>query len=75
MSSGAGKDDAEITPRSNSVMSKPSTLEHTKDQFPAADDVVAEVPAGQPAAVRETQRLYRLQAARFLAVVAADTER
>ena len=40
----------------------------------AADDAVAEVPASQPIAVRETQRLYRLKAARFSAVVAADTE-
>jgi hypothetical protein len=43
-------------------------------EFTIADDVVAEVPVGRPFAVRETQRLYRLKAARFLAVVAADTE-
>jgi hypothetical protein len=55
-------------------MSKPQAPENTTDEFPEADDVVAEVPAGQPFAVRETQRLYRLKAARFLAVVAADTE-
>jgi hypothetical protein len=55
-------------------MSKPQALENTTDEFPEADDVVAEVAAGQPFAVRETQRLYRLKAARFLAVVAADTE-
>ena len=55
-------------------MSKPQALDNTTDEFPEADDVVAEVPAGQPFAVRETQRLYRLKAARFLAVVAADTE-
>ena len=41
--------------------------------FAAATDVAAEGPVGQPFAVRETQRLYRLKAARFLAVVAADT--
>ena len=40
----------------------------------AAADVAVEVTVGQPFAVRETQRLYRLKAARFLAVVAADTE-
>ena len=55
-------------------MSKPLTLENTNGELPAAADVVAEVPAGQPFAVRETQRLYRLKAARFLAIVAADTE-
>jgi hypothetical protein len=55
-------------------MSKPLTLQNTEKEFPAADDLVAEVAAGQPCAVRETQRLYRLKAARFLAVVAADTE-
>jgi hypothetical protein len=55
-------------------MSKPPTLENTKDEILAADDVVVEVPAGQPLAVRETQRSYRLRAARFQAVVAADTE-
>jgi hypothetical protein len=55
-------------------MSKSSTLENTNTEFPPADDVVAEVPAGQPLAVRETQRLYRLKAGRFVAVIAADTE-
>ena len=40
----------------------------------AAADVAVEVTVGQPFAVRETQRLYRLKAARFLAVVAADTD-
>jgi GGDEF domain-containing protein len=55
-------------------MSKPLTLENTKDEFPAADNVVAEVAVGLSFAVRETQRLYRLKAARFLATVAADTE-
>ena len=43
-------------------------------EFTFAADVVAEAPDGQLFAVRETQRLYRLKAARFLAVVAADTE-
>jgi hypothetical protein len=42
--------------------------------FAAATDVAPEVPVGQPFAVRETHRLYRLKTARFLAVVAADTE-
>jgi hypothetical protein len=55
-------------------MSKPLALQNTENEFPAADDLVAEVGAGQPLAVRETRRLYRLRAARFLAVVAADTE-
>jgi hypothetical protein len=55
-------------------MSKPQASENARDEFPEADDVVAEVPAGQPFAVRETQRLYRLRAARFFAVAAADTE-
>jgi hypothetical protein len=55
-------------------MSKPLTFDHTNIEFPAADEVVAEVPAGQPFAVRETGRLYRLRAARFMAVIAADTE-
>jgi hypothetical protein len=40
----------------------------------AAVDVTAELPASQPLSVRETQRLYRLKATRFLAVVAADSE-
>src|SRR5260370_28083329 len=40
----------------------------------AGDDVVADELVTQPLSVRETQRLYRLKAARFLAVVAADTE-
>jgi hypothetical protein len=55
-------------------MSKPLILEDAKDESAAADDVIAEVPASQPFAVRETQRLYRLKAARCQAVVAADTE-
>lgn len=55
-------------------MSKPPILDDRKDEFPAAEEIVAEVPIGQPFAVRETQRLYRLKAARFLAMVAADTE-
>jgi hypothetical protein len=55
-------------------MSKSSILENTNPEFPAADDVVAEVPAGQPFAVRETRRLFHLKAARSFAVVAADTE-
>jgi hypothetical protein len=55
-------------------MSKPLALENAQDEFAAADDVAVEIPAGQPFAVRETRRLYRLKAARFLAVVAADTE-
>jgi hypothetical protein len=38
------------------MMSKSSTLENTTTEFPP-DDVVAEVPAGQPFAVRETRRL------------------
>jgi hypothetical protein len=42
--------------------------------FAVATDVAVEVPVGQPFAVRETQRLYRLKTTRFLAVVAADTE-
>jgi hypothetical protein len=54
-------------------MSKPLTLENTNAEFPAADEV-AEVPADQPFTVRETGRLYRLKAARFTAVIAADTE-
>jgi hypothetical protein len=40
----------------------------------AADVVVADQLVSQPLSVRETQRLYRLKAARFFAVVAADTE-
>jgi hypothetical protein len=55
-------------------MSKPQARENSRDEFPEADDAVAEIPVGQPFAVRETRRLYRLKAARFLAVVAADTE-
>jgi hypothetical protein len=55
-------------------MSKPLTLQDPKDESPAADHVIAEIPAGQPFAVRETRRLYRLKASRCQAVVAADTE-
>jgi len=55
-------------------MSKSSILENAKDELPATDELVVEVPAGQPFAVRETTRLYRLRATRFQAVVAADTE-
>jgi hypothetical protein len=55
-------------------MSKPIILEDAKDESAAPDDVIAEVPASQLFAVRETQRLYRLKAARCQAVVAADTE-
>ena len=55
-------------------MSKPLSAEDVKDRSEAADEVVAEVPASQPLVVRETQRLYRLKAGRFVAVVAADTE-
>jgi hypothetical protein len=55
-------------------MSKSSILENTKGEIPATDELVVEVPAGQPFAVRETTRLYRLRATRLQAVVAADTE-
>jgi hypothetical protein len=55
-------------------MSKLFSAENVKDRSEAVDEVVAEVPASQPLVVRETPRLYRLTAARFLAVVAADTE-
>jgi hypothetical protein len=55
-------------------MPKPSIVEDVKSGSVTIDDAVAEVPVSQSLAVRETQRLYRLQAARFLAVVAADTE-
>ena len=55
-------------------MSKPSTIENAENEPAAIDDVIAEVPTLQPHPVRETQRLYRLRAGRFLAVVAADTE-
>jgi hypothetical protein len=55
-------------------MSKSSILENAKGEIPATDELVVEVPAGQPFAVRETTRLYRLRATRFQAVVAADTE-
>jgi hypothetical protein len=54
--------------------SKPLTPANTKERSAGVEDVVAEVPVSQPVAVRETQRLYRLKAARFRAVVAADTE-
>lgn len=40
----------------------------------AADDVATEVKKAAPFTVRETSRLYRLRAERFVAVVAADTE-
>src|SRR6267143_5239916 len=53
---------------------KPLAAEDVKDSSAVADDVVAEVPASEAFAVRETQRLYRLKADRFVAVVAADTE-
>jgi hypothetical protein len=55
-------------------MAKPLTVENAENGSAAADDIVAEVSAPQPLAVRETRRLYRFQAARFVAVVAADTE-
>ena len=53
---------------------KPSMIENAESELSAIDDVLTEVPALQPHVVRETQRLYRLRAGRFLAVVAADTE-
>lgn len=56
-------------------MPKPSIVENAENECAVVDDVIAEVPALQPHAVRETQRLYRLRAGRFLAVVAADTEK
>jgi hypothetical protein len=40
----------------------------------AVDEVTAEVKKATPFAVRETGRLYRLRAERFVAAVAADTE-
>jgi hypothetical protein len=55
-------------------MSKPSVDDDAEGTSAAVDGAVVEVPASKPLAVRETQRLYRLHAARFLAVVAADTE-
>src|SRR3981081_2492413 len=61
------------SPRSNSAMSKSSILENAKDELPATDELVVEGPAGQPFAVRETTRLYRLRATRFHAVVGGDT--
>jgi hypothetical protein len=42
-------------------------------ELTAAGEVANEAVSQSPA-VRETQRLFRLKAARFLAVVAADTE-
>jgi hypothetical protein len=51
-------------------MAKPSIVENAENVSTAADDFVAELPAAQPLAVRETRR-YRFHAARFLAVVAA----
>lgn len=48
--------------------------DRTSSQDAATDDVVVDELVAQPLPVRETQRLYRLKAARFLAVVAADTE-
>jgi hypothetical protein len=53
---------------------KPPMIESAEREPAAIDDVIAELPALQPHAVRETQRLYRLTAGRFVAVVAADTE-
>jgi hypothetical protein len=53
---------------------EPTILKNPETEPPAADDLIAELSISQPLAVRETQRLYRLKAARFLAVVAADTE-
>jgi hypothetical protein len=55
-------------------MAKPSIVENAESGSTAAYDSVTELPASQPLAVRETRRLYRLQATRFLAEVAADTE-
>jgi len=40
----------------------------------ATNEVVTEVTQAAPFTVRETRRLYRLRAERFIAVVAADTE-
>jgi hypothetical protein len=40
----------------------------------AIEEVAAEVKKAAPFAVRKTHQLYRLRGARFIAVVAADTE-
>jgi hypothetical protein len=60
------------TDSASSSMPDPLTAAATKEG--SADDVVAEVAVSQPLAVRETQRLYRLKAMSFFAVVAADAE-
>src|SRR5437588_7060029 len=40
----------------------------------AIDELAAKVKRATPFTVRETRRVYRLRAERFIAVVAADTE-
>jgi hypothetical protein len=55
-------------------MAKPSIVENAENGSMAVGNFAAELPASQPLPVRETGRLYRLRAARFLAEVAADTE-
>jgi len=53
--------------------SKPSADDHSRANI-VIDEVAAEVGHATPFTVRETHRLYRLRAERFVAVVAADTE-
>jgi alkanesulfonate monooxygenase SsuD/methylene tetrahydromethanopterin reductase-like flavin-dependent oxidoreductase (luciferase family) len=55
-------------------MAKPLIVANAESEPATAGEIVAEGAVSQPLAVRETRRLYRLRAARFLAVVAADTE-
>jgi hypothetical protein len=56
-----------------SVSRQEDSVEGTSGEL-APDEIIAEISVTQPIAVRETGRLYRLKAARFVAVVAADTE-
>lgn len=45
-----------------------------RNNVSAADEVADEIKATTSLSVRETSRLYRLRSARFVAVIAADTE-
>jgi hypothetical protein len=58
---------------SEHVTLQQDSFEGTNNEL-APEEIATEISVAQPIAVRETGRLYRLKGARFVAVVAADTE-
>jgi hypothetical protein len=55
-------------------MEKDPLLDAGGNGVTTTDDLVDEVKTTTSVSVRETSRLYRLRSARFVAVIAADTE-